>query len=94
MNIVIQGNGGAVVKTMLIRRVNDRVRYYLVELFENLFGEWMVIRTYGSIKAQSPTGVIREYYTSANEAELSVKKIIRQKEHKGYQNQSNNEGEL
>lgn len=80
-------------KTMLIRRVNDRVRYYLVELFENLFGEWMVIRTYGSIKAQSPTRVIREYYKNANEAELSAKKIIRQKEHKGYQNQSNNEGE-
>lgn len=80
-------------KTMLIRRVNDRVRYYLVELFENLFGEWMVIRTYGSIKAQRPTGVIREYYMNANEAELSAKKIIRLKEHKGYQNQSNKEGE-
>ena len=80
-------------KTMLIRRVNDRVRYYLVELFENLFGEWMVIRTYGSIKAQNPTGVIREYHTSSYEAKRSAEKIIAQKERKGYQNQSNNEGE-
>jgi predicted DNA-binding WGR domain protein len=50
----------------------------------------MVIRTYGSIKAQSPTGMIREYYKNANEAKLSVERIIRQKEKKGYQNQSNN----
>ena len=80
-------------KTMLIRRVNDRVRYYLVELFENLFGEWMVIRTYGSMKAQSHTGVIREYYTSANEAKRSAEKKKKKKERKGYQSPSYNKGE-
>lgn len=72
-------------KTMLIRRVNDRVRYYLIELYQNLFGEWMVIRTFGSCRALKPTGVIRNYFLDENDAERSIDMLIQQKEKKGYE---------
>jgi len=36
--------------TILYRTVKDRERYYTIQLVPTLFGESMVIRTYGSKK--------------------------------------------
>jgi predicted DNA-binding WGR domain protein len=66
------------------RQVNNRIRYYTVELIPNLFGEWMLIRTYGSIKKLKPTGVIREIYSNVEEARGSMKLLIKVKQDKGY----------
>lgn len=71
-------------KTTMTRSVKGRVRYYTFELIPNLFGEWMVVRTYGSIKKLKPTGVIREIYDNSEEAMCAMKLLIRAKEKKGY----------
>lgn len=71
-------------KMTMTRSVNGRVRYYTFELIPNLFGEWMVVRTYGSIKKLKPTGVIREIYDNAEEAMVVMRLLIRAKENKGY----------
>lgn len=71
-------------KTTMTRSVKGRVRYYTFELFPNLFGEWMVVRTYGSIKKLKPTGVIREIYDNAEAATESIQSLISAKLKKGY----------
>lgn len=73
-------------KMTMTRSVKGRVRYYTFELIPNLFGEWMVVRTYGSIKKLKPTGVIREIYDNAEEAMGAMRLLIRAKEKKGYAN--------
>lgn len=71
-------------KMTMIRSVKGRVRYYTLELIANLFGEWMVVRTYGSIKKLKPTGVICEIYDSAEAAAESLQSLINAKHKKGY----------
>lgn len=71
-------------KTMLIRRVNGRLRYYLIEMFENLFNEWMVVRTYGSCERSRPTGFICEVYGSNKESAHAYQTWITTKTKKGY----------
>lgn len=71
-------------KTMMIRSVKGRVRYYTLELIPNLFGEWILCRTYGSIKRLKPTGIIRELYMSRQEAAASMEALIAAKQKKGY----------
>lgn len=73
-------------KSMMIRTVRGRVRYYTLEVMPNLFGEWMLIRTYGSIKQLKPTGVIREIYDNAEEAFEAIETYIKAKKKKGYHN--------
>lgn len=73
-------------KMTMTRSVKGRVRYYTFELIPNLFGEWMVVRTYGSIKKLKPTGVIREIYDNAEEAMGAMQLLMRAKEKKGYEN--------
>lgn len=73
-------------KTTMTRHVKGRVRYYTLELIPNLFGEWMVVRTYGSIKKLKPTGVIREIYDNAEAAAESMQLLISVKLKKGYTN--------
>lgn len=70
----------------MIRTVRGRVRYYTLELIPNLFGEWMLIRTYGSIKQLKPTRVIREIYDNAEEAFEMIETVIKAKTKKGYHN--------
>ena len=79
-------------KMTMTRSVKGRVRYYTLELIPNLFGEWMVVRTYGSIKKLKPTGVIREIYDNAEAAAESMQLLISAKLKKGYSNRcaSNN----
>ncbi|MCX6061156.1 MAG: WGR domain-containing protein [Campylobacterales bacterium] len=68
----------------MTRAVNARERYYTVELFPNLFGEWLLVRTYGSLKKLKPTGVIRQIYESADEAMEYLITFIQAKKKKGY----------
>lgn len=73
-------------KMTMTRSVKGRVRYYTLELIPNLFGEWMLVRTYGSIKKLKPTGVIREIYDNAEAAAESLQSLINAKQKKGYTN--------
>lgn len=73
-------------KMTMTRSVKGRVRYYTLELIPNLFGERMLVRTYGSIKKTKPTGVIREIYNDAEAAVASMQLLITTKLKKGYIN--------
>lgn len=71
-------------KMTMTRSVKGRVRYYTLELIPNLFGEWMLVRTYGSIKKIKPKGVIREIYNDIEAAVTSMQLLITSKLKKGY----------
>ena len=66
------------------RNVNGLIRYYRIDLLLNLFGEWMVIRTFGSVKHSIPTRVITTIYPEKIDAQTAYEALIRKKEQKGY----------
>lgn len=70
--------------SILYRTVNERERYYCIQLVPNLFGESMVIRTYGSTEKVKPTGEIREVYSNQVDAQHSVEVLIASKYCRGY----------
>ena len=71
-------------KLMLTRCVDSKMRYYTIELISNLFDEWLLIRSFGSMKRKAPTGVIQMLFSSKAEAESSLEALVLAKEKKGY----------
>ena len=69
---------------ILYRCVNHKVRYYKLYLTPTLFGEYLFVREYGSVKYKKPTRVIREYYSSLEEAFSKFDKKLREKLFRGY----------
>lgn len=68
------------------RRVKGLERYYRIDLFQNLFGEWTVARAFGSIKRSRPTGEIISIYPDYAQALLAYESLAKQKMKKGYTN--------
>ena len=71
-------------KTTMKRSVEGRVRYYTFELIPNLFGEWVLLRTYGSMKRLKPTGIKSEVFSAVADAVESMESLICRKKKKGY----------
>lgn len=71
-------------KLMMKRTLNARERYYQIELIPNLFGETLLIRTYGSCSCAKPTRVISELYESPQEAKEQMLVLVAQKHKRGY----------
>lgn len=46
------------------RSVKAIVRYYRIDLTQNLFGDWIVLRRYGSKRFMKPTGEIIKTFPS------------------------------
>lgn len=69
---------------ILYRSVHERKRYYKVELIPNLFGEYLLIRTYGAYGRAKPTRVICDSYPTVQEAKRVRQSLIRQKQLRGY----------
>ena len=68
----------------LERRVGKNTRYYLIELYLNLFGEYILERTYGNIVHKKFTGKVIEFFDSKDSAVKKMEKIVKEKERKGY----------
>ncbi|HFP7627381.1 WGR domain-containing protein [Campylobacter jejuni] len=62
----------------------NNIRYYEIEISKNLFGDYFIERTYGSIKYKSFTGKRVNYFSSKDEALLFFEKIVKLKEKRGY----------
>jgi predicted DNA-binding WGR domain protein len=71
-------------KIVLTRTVHERERYYTIQLLENLFGESVLTRTYGSIKNVKPTGRVQMIYSSTIEAIEAFMQILKVKQKRGY----------
>jgi predicted DNA-binding WGR domain protein len=56
----------------------------------NLFGESIVIRTYGSLQKSKSTGEIKEVYSNQVDAQHSVDVLIASKHKRGYRPNAHN----
>lgn len=76
-------------KTMMTRTVNQKVRYYLLEVAATLFNEWIIIRTWGSCSHAKPTGTSTQSYSTLQEAKTVMEEILHQKSLRGYTPKAN-----
>lgn len=60
------------------------VRYYKLELFSTLFGEFVVEREYGNAQFKAPTGVKKEFFDSFDDAAAMFESLLKQKKKRGY----------
>ncbi|HEX5328924.1 molybdenum metabolism regulator [Sulfuricurvum sp.] len=63
-------------QTTLSRAVNNRLRYYRIELIDNLFGESLFIRTYGSLLRSRAKRTITEVYSNRFDAYRAYEKLL------------------
>lgn len=66
------------------RSVKAIVRYYRIDLTQNLFGDWIVMRRYGSKRFIKPTGEIITTFPSRETAQSAIDNLVRLKKKKGY----------
>lgn len=69
-----------------LHRITDKghVRYYRIELFATLFGEFVVEREYGNVRNKAATGHKKMSYGTIDDAKEAFKSIIGLKQKKGY----------
>lgn len=75
--------------TTLYRFVNEKKRYYSLNIYPTLFGEYLLEKRYGSIKNMRPTRVVKEYYKTLNDALDVLNEKVKQKCKKGYLHEKN-----
>ena len=68
----------------MMRTVNERMRWYRLELLPNLFGEWLLIRSFGSMGRSRATGVKTELFDNPLLAQKIYDQLVRAKTKKGY----------
>ena len=71
-------------KTTLYRVVNEKTRYYSLEILPTLFGEYMLIREFGGVKNKKPTRIIKEYFSYKEDGIKAFEKLVEEKVKKGY----------
>ncbi len=71
-------------KVTLHRVVNEKVRYYSIEILPTLFGEYLLIRSFGGVKNKKPTRVIKEYFSHKEDSVKAFEKLVAEKVKKGY----------
>jgi predicted DNA-binding WGR domain protein len=77
-------------KITLYREVNHRIRYYTLQYYPTLFGEWLLVRSYGSLKNKRPTRVLKEYFSSFTDLDIFLTKLLKTKTNKGYKEDLSN----
>lgn len=60
------------------------IRYYRLEIFQSLFGEYVVEREYGNRAYRAPTGIRRDIFSSLKSAEEFYVKMLRIRKNRGY----------
>ncbi|MDP3266280.1 MAG: WGR domain-containing protein [Sulfuricurvum sp.] len=71
-------------KILLNRTVNKRERYYCLELVANLFGEFLLIRTYGGCRRAKPTRIISQSFETYVNAYRVWESLLENKYKRGY----------
>jgi len=70
--------------TTLYRKVNNKIRYYRIEILKTLFDDFLLLIEYGNIKYNKPTRIIKEYFSDINLAIGKYEVIFKKKVRRGY----------
>lgn len=68
----------------MTRTVNERERWYRLEVVSNLFGEWLLIRSFGSMYKVTPLGIICQTFPDIESAETAYIQLTQKKSKRGY----------
>jgi len=68
----------------LYKTVHGKVRYYSLAIYLTLFGEYLLLRCYGSTKNKKPSRSIKSYYKTLTDARIAFFQIIYSKKKRGY----------
>lgn len=66
------------------RKVAGKERYYMLSLSENLFGQFIIERVFGSCSNSKPTREMREFFCDIDIANKYYSKLLNSKLKKGY----------
>lgn len=66
------------------RLVNDRERWYRIEIVRNLFDEWLLIRSFGSVYKAAPHGIICQAFSDMESADKAYIQFTQKKSKRGY----------
>jgi len=69
---------------ILFKNSNERLYYYKINVYQTLFGEYLVQKEYGLKQNLKPTNIIKEYVSSKREALYRVVDIAVDKKELGY----------
>jgi len=73
-------------RNILYRNNGLNIRYYKLEMFLSLFGEYVIEREYGNIAYRAPTGRRKDIFISIDSAEKFYSKILTIRKKRGYKN--------
>ena len=68
----------------IYKTVNNKVRYYTISFYRNLFDEYILEKRYGSLKNKTPTGIKRDFFQTLSSALDAGTKKLKEKLNKGY----------
>lgn len=69
---------------LLVKNSNAKLYYYKINVYQTLFGDYLIQREYGGIQNQNRTNVIKSYAPSKKEALCKVLDIMVDKKQIGY----------
>lgn len=69
----------------MIRTVNNRKRWYRLKVVPNLFGEWLLIRSFGSLNRSKPMRMISEVFGDQSAALRAYEDLLNRKQKRGYE---------
>jgi len=70
--------------TTLYREVNNKIRYYHIEILKTLFDDFLLLIEYGNIKYNKPTRAIKCYFDNYDTAKDEFEFILEKKIKRGY----------
>jgi hypothetical protein len=68
----------------LHKNSKERLYYYKINVYQTLFGDYLVQKEYGLKQNLKPTNIIKEYVSSKREALFKVLDIVVDKQELGY----------
>lgn len=69
---------------LLLKNSNERIYYYKINVYQTLFGDYLIQKEYGLQRNLHPTNIIKEYAASKREALFKVLDIAVDKKGLGY----------
>lgn len=69
---------------ILHKNSNERLYYYKINVYQTLFGDYLIQKEYGLKQNLNPTNIIKEYVPSKREALFKILDIVVDKKELGY----------
>ncbi|MEA2073090.1 MAG: hypothetical protein U9O86_05850 [Campylobacterota bacterium] len=69
---------------ILFKNSNERLYYYKINVYQTLFGDFLIQKEYGAAQNVKPTNILKEYAVSKREAMFRVLDIAVDKKDLGY----------